>query len=214
MPSYVPSVEPYDSGGLEVGDGHRLYWEAVGNPTGIPAVFVHGGPGSGASPAARGFFEPSRFRAFLFDQRGCGRSRPLVTERGADLSTITTDRLVADIERLREHVGVDRWLVVGVSWGVTLALAYAQAHPQRVAGTGAPGNTPLRRFGPAGHRILATTTRASCFLSSSARIYRQSRVEPRLGTRYWIKYGHTKDPRRHEPTQLGAITERERDLRR
>jgi proline iminopeptidase len=129
-----PSVEPYDWGRLEVGDGHWLYWEAVGNPTGIPAVFLHGGPGSGASPAARGFFEPSRFRAFLFDQRGCGRSRPLITERGVDLSTFTTDRLVADIERLREHVAVDRWLVVGVSWGVTLALAYAQTHPQRVAG--------------------------------------------------------------------------------
>jgi proline iminopeptidase len=130
----VPLVEPIDSDRLEVGDGHRLYWEAVGNPTGIPAVFLHGGPGSGSSPAARGYFEPSRFRAFLFDQRGCGRSRPLITERGVDLSTFTTDRLVADIERLRGHVGVDRWLVVGVSWGVTLALAYAQAHPQRVAG--------------------------------------------------------------------------------
>ena len=134
MPSYVPSVEPYDWGGLEVGDGHWLYWEAVGTPAGMPAVFLHGGPGGGSSPAARGYFVPSRFRAFLFDQPGCGRSRPLITERGVDLSTFTTDRLVADIERLRGHVGVDRWLVVGVSWGVTLALAYAQAHPRRVAG--------------------------------------------------------------------------------
>ena len=130
----VPSVEPYDSGGLEVGDGLRLYWEAVGNPTGIPAVFLHGGRDSGASPVARGFFEPSRYRVFLFDQRGCGRSLPLITDPDADMSTFTTERLVADIERLRGHVGVDRWLVVGVSWGVTLALAYAQAHPRRVAG--------------------------------------------------------------------------------
>jgi proline iminopeptidase len=130
----VPSVEPADSDRLEIGDGHWLYWEAMGNPAGVPAVFLHGGPGSGSSPAARRFFVPSRFRAFLFDQRGCGRSRPLITERGVDLSTITTERLVADIERLREHFRVDRWLVVGVSWGVTLALAYAQAHPQRVAG--------------------------------------------------------------------------------
>jgi proline iminopeptidase len=128
------TVEPYDTGRIDVSDGHRLYWEAVGNPAGAPAVFLHGGPGSGSCPAARQYFDPSSFRAYLFDQRGCGRSRPLVTDPGSDLSTITTQHLIDDVERIREHGGIDRWLVVGVSWGVTLALAYAQIYPRRVAG--------------------------------------------------------------------------------
>lgn len=127
-----PGVDPYDSGVLEVTDGHRLYWETVGTPTGTPAVYLHGGPGSGATPGARGYFDPTAFRAVLFDQRGCGRSRPLADSPDTDLSTNTTAHLVADIERLREHLGIERWVVVGVSWGVTLALAYAQEHPDRV----------------------------------------------------------------------------------
>jgi proline iminopeptidase len=129
-----PLVEPYDTGWLEVGHGHRMYWEAVGNPAGLPAVYLHGGPGSGSRPPARHYFDPSIYRAYLFDQRGCGRSRPLVTDPSCDLSTITTQRLIDDLERLREHAEVDRWLVVGVSWGVTLALAYAQTHLRRVTG--------------------------------------------------------------------------------
>src|SRR5437764_4291056 len=105
---------------LPVTEGHTLYWETVGDPAGTPAIFLHGGPGSGCRPGARCNFAPSAYRAVLFDQRGCGRSRPLVSCPDADLSTNTTLRLVEDIERLREHLGVDRWVVVGGSWGVTL----------------------------------------------------------------------------------------------
>ena len=128
---YEP-IEPYDFGELEVGDGQTLYWETVGAPQGLPAVWLHGGPGSGSTAGARRHFDPSVYRAVLFDQRGCGRSRPLVSEPDADLTVNTTDRLVADIEQLRTHLRIDRWLVVGVSWGVTLGLVYAQRHPDRV----------------------------------------------------------------------------------
>src|SRR4051812_38626041 len=119
---------------LDVGDGHRVYWEALGRPDGLPAVWLHGGPGSGASVSARGCFDPSAYRVVLFDQRGCGRSRPLAGDPEADLSTNTTQHLVADLERLREHLRIDRWVVAGASWGVTLGLVYAQAFPRRVAG--------------------------------------------------------------------------------
>jgi proline iminopeptidase len=125
-------VEPYDSGMLDVGDGHRVYWECCGNPAGKPAVYLHGGPGAGATPSERRFFDPDAYRVVLFDQRGSGRSRPLASEPDADLSTNTTTHLIADIERLRQRHGIDSWTVVGVSWGTTLALAYAQTHPQRV----------------------------------------------------------------------------------
>jgi proline iminopeptidase len=128
-----PPAEPYDSGLLEVGDGHRVYWEVCGNPAGRPAVYLHGGPGSGATVGARRYFDPDAYRVVLFDQRGSGRSRPLASEPDADLSTNTTAHLIADIERLRELHGADRWTVLGISWGTTLGLAYAQAHPQRVA---------------------------------------------------------------------------------
>lgn len=133
MPRLHAVAEPYQSGVLPVGDGHRLYWETVGDPDGAPAVFLHGGPGSGSTPGARRYFDPVGYHAVLFDQRGCGRSRPLISDPTIDLSLITTDYLVADLEQLREHLGIDRWVVVGVSWGVTLALVYAQAYPQRVA---------------------------------------------------------------------------------
>jgi proline iminopeptidase len=113
---YEP-VEPYDFGALKAGDGQTLYWETVGSPQGLPAVWLHGGPGSGSTPGARRHFDPSAYRAVLFDQRGCGRSRPLVSEPDANLSVNTTDHLVADLERLRTHLRVDRWVVVGVSWG-------------------------------------------------------------------------------------------------
>lgn len=127
-------VEPFDSGTLEVGDGQRVYWETVGRADGVPAVWLHGGPGSGSSRLARGYFDPMLYRAVLFDQRGCGRSRPLVSDPSVDLRTNTTDHLIADLELLREHLGIRRWVVAGVSWGVTLGLAYAQHHPERVAG--------------------------------------------------------------------------------
>jgi proline iminopeptidase len=133
MAALHPAVEPFESGMLDVGDGHALYWEAVGNPQGMPAVYLHGGPGSGATPAERRYFDPRAYRAVLFDQRGCGRSRPLAAGLDANLSANTTRHLVADIERLREHLAVERWVVAGVSWGATLALVYAQAHPDRVS---------------------------------------------------------------------------------
>ncbi len=122
-----PPVEPNRSGHLAVGNGHEIYWEECGNPKGKPVVFLHGGPGAGCDERARRFFDPARYRIFLFDQRGCGRSRP-----HASLEHNTTWDLVADIERLRELAGVERWQAFGGSWGSTLALAYAESHPERV----------------------------------------------------------------------------------
>jgi proline iminopeptidase len=124
-----PAIEPFASGFLDVGSGHEIYHEQVGRPDGAPVLFVHGGPGGGVDVNARRFFDPDRCRAVLFDQRGAGRSRPL-----ASLTENTTAHLVADIEQLRRLLGVERWLVFGGSWGSTLALAYAQAHPERVTG--------------------------------------------------------------------------------
>ncbi len=122
-----PEIEPYKSGHLDVGDGHRLYWELCGNPEGKPAVFLHGGPGGGSSPDHRRQFDPARYNVLVFDQRGCGKSTPY-----ASLEANTTAHLVADIERLREMAGIDKWLVFGGSWGSTLSIAYAQAYPDRV----------------------------------------------------------------------------------
>lgn len=123
-----PPIEPYATGLLEVGEGHRLYWEKCGNPHGKPVVFLHGGPGGGASPNHRRQFDPARYHILVFDQRGCGRSTPF-----ASLEANTTQHLVADIERLRTEVmGCEKWQVFGGSWGSTLSLAYAQAHPERV----------------------------------------------------------------------------------
>ena len=132
MLSFYPEIEPFDTGMLDVGDGQELYWETSGDPNGKPAVFLHGGPGAAVTPQHRRLFDPAKYRIVLFDQRGSGRSRPHVSEPGFDLSTHTTWNLVADIERLREHLGVDRWQVFGGSWGSTLALAYAETHPDRV----------------------------------------------------------------------------------
>ena len=117
---------------LDVGEGHQVYWEAVGDPAGTPAVWLHGGPGSGSAAGSRQVFDPAAYRAVLFDQRGCGRSRPLADGSTADLSTNTTQHLLRDVEQLRENLRIDRWVVAGASWGVTLALAYAQRHPDRV----------------------------------------------------------------------------------
>ncbi len=125
--SFYPELAPHESGHLEVGDGHRVYFEVSGNPGGKPVVFVHGGPGGGTDPKQRRFFDPNAYRIVLFDQRGCGKSTP-----HASLQHNTTWHLVADMERLRQHLGIERWQVFGGSWGSTLALAYAQAHPGRV----------------------------------------------------------------------------------
>jgi proline iminopeptidase len=126
-PKPYPAVEPYRTGRLAVGDGHELYWELCGNPDGRPAVFLHGGPGSGSAPHHRRLFDPARYNVLLFDQRGAGRSTPL-----GSLRANTTPHLLGDIERLRALVGAERWLVFGGSWGATLGLAYAEAHPERV----------------------------------------------------------------------------------
>jgi len=135
-----PPIEPFRHGWLDVGDGHSIYWELCGNPQGKPAVFLHGGPGGGCSPSQRQFFDPKRYCVLLFDQRGCGRSRP-----HASIEANTTWHLVADIERLREMIGVERWLVFGGSWGSTLALAYAERHPERVTELVLRGIFTLRR---------------------------------------------------------------------
>jgi proline iminopeptidase len=128
-----PAIEPNDTGTLDVGDGHRVYWECCGNLDGKPAIYLHGGPGSGCTPGQRRWFDPDAYRVVLFDQRGCGRSRPLASEPDADLSANTTGHLITDMEELRGHLGIDRWTVLGMSWGTTLGLAYAQAHPERVS---------------------------------------------------------------------------------
>jgi proline iminopeptidase len=122
-----PEIEPYRTGYLRVSPIHEIYYEECGNPRGKPALFVHGGPGAGGDTSPRRFFDPARYRVILFDQRGCGRSRP-----HAELRENTTQHLVADMERLRIELGIERWLVFGGSWGSTLALVYAEAHPERV----------------------------------------------------------------------------------
>ncbi|WP_158887677.1 prolyl aminopeptidase [Amycolatopsis anabasis] len=131
MHTLYPELEARRTGQLDVGDGNLVYWEESGNPAGKPVVFLHGGPGGGCSPTHRRLFAPEAYRIVLFDQRGCGRSTPHASE-SAELSANTTWHLVADMERLREHLGIERWQVFGGSWGSTLALAYAEKHPERV----------------------------------------------------------------------------------
>src|SRR6266508_3375479 len=136
MDELYPPIEPYDKGMLDVGDGNLVYWEACGNPEGKPALVVHGGPGSGCTPRHRRYFDPERYRVVLFDQRGCGRSTPHASDPATDLRHNTTGHLLADMERLREHLGIQRWLLSGGSWGSTLLLAYAQGNPRRVSEIG------------------------------------------------------------------------------
>ncbi len=124
-----PEREAFDSGLLEAGGGHRVYWEQSGSPGGVPVIFLHGGPGSGCAPKHRRYFHPQHYRAVIFDQRGAGRSGP-----PGELRDNTTQALVADMERIREHLRLPRWLLFGGSWGATLALVYARAHPERVSG--------------------------------------------------------------------------------
>ena len=133
MAALYPSIEPYEHGWLEVGDGQSLYWETCGSPTGRPALVLHGGPGSGCTPGVRRFFDPAAFRIVLFDQRGCGRSLPHAADPAVSLTANTTPNLIADIEAVRRRLGVERWLVFGSSWGSALGLAYAQQYPERVS---------------------------------------------------------------------------------
>jgi proline iminopeptidase len=140
MRALYPPVEPYRTGTLPVSELHTLFFEEVGNSQGRPAVFLHGGPGGGIEPDYRRYFDPARWRLVLFDQRGCGRSTP-----HAELRQNTTWDLVADIERLRETLGIGKWMVFGGSWGSTLALAYAETHPERCLGLVLRGIFLLRR---------------------------------------------------------------------
>ncbi len=133
MRSVYPPTEPFASGMLDVGEGHRIYWEVAGNPRGKPAVALHGGPGSGCSPSWRRLFNADEYRVVLFDQRNCRRSTPHAGEPVVDLSANTTQHLLGDIEQLRASLGIERWLVIGGSWGSTLGLAYAEAWPERVS---------------------------------------------------------------------------------
>ncbi|WP_028280795.1 prolyl aminopeptidase [Arthrobacter sp. H5] len=127
-----PPIDTFNSGLLPVDDGNEIYWETSGNPKGKPALFLHGGPGSGIRGGYRRHYDPEKFFIVGFEQRGCGRSRPLATDPSGDLSTNTTTALIADMEALRKHLGIEKWLLYGASWGTTLALAYAQEHPQQV----------------------------------------------------------------------------------
>jgi proline iminopeptidase len=132
-PDLYPEIEPYAHGMLDVGEGNRVYWETCGNPSGKPALVVHGRPGSGCSPWFRRLFDPRAYRIVLFDQRNCGRSLPHAADAATDLAANTTQHLVEDMEGLREKLDVDRWLVLGGSWGSALGLAYAESHPERVS---------------------------------------------------------------------------------
>ncbi|HVE23012.1 MAG TPA: prolyl aminopeptidase [Acidocella sp.] len=149
-----PEIGPFETGYLPLEDGHVMYWEQVGNPHGKPVLFLHGGPGAGAGAVHRRFFDPAIWRAVIFDQRGAGRSKPL-----GSLTANTTPHLIADIETLREFLGIERWLLFGGSWGSTLALAYAQAHPDAVAGA------VLRGI------FLGRATEVEWFLHGMARVF-------------------------------------------
>ena len=128
-----PAIEPFKQGMLDMGHGQLIFWQTSGNPDGKPAVVVHGGPGTGSSPRHRRLFDPEAYLIIQFDQRGSGRSTPHAGDPTTDLAANTTHHLIADMERLREHLGVERWLLWGGSWGVTLALTYAQRYPRRVS---------------------------------------------------------------------------------
>lgn len=138
--SLYPEITPYNTGRLKVSDIHEIYFEECGNPDGVPALMVHGGPGGGSNPTMQRYHDPDYYRIILFDQRGCGRSTP-----HAELEENTTWDLVADMERLREHLGIERWQLLGGSWGSTLSLAYAETHPQHVSELILRGVFTLRR---------------------------------------------------------------------
>ena len=145
MVDLYPPTSPYDTGFLDTGDGNRIYYEQLGNPAGKPALNVHGGPGAGAPRKPTQAWDPDSYRVIRFDQRNCGRSTPHASDPAADMSLNTTQHLIEDMERLREHLHIDRWLLNGASWGVTLILAYAQQHPDRVSAIIVPAVTMCRR---------------------------------------------------------------------
>jgi proline iminopeptidase len=145
MAAPSPPNEPYDHGLLDVGDGNHVYWEARGNPDGKPALVVHGGPGSSCEGSTGRSFDQDRYRVVLFDQRGCGRSTPHASDPSTDMSVNTTEHLLADMERLREHLGIEQWLLHGGSWGSALILAYAERHPGRVSEVVIPSVTTCRQ---------------------------------------------------------------------
>ncbi len=153
METLYGEIEPYETGRLDAGDGNLVYWEVCGRPAGKPTVMLHGGPGSGCVPGSRRYFNPAAYRFVLFDQRGCGRSTPNAGDPAVDLATNTTEHLIADIERLRSHLGIERWMVVGGSWGSTLGLAYAERFPDRVS------EMVLFSVGTTSHREVRWVTR-------------------------------------------------------
>lgn len=145
MDVLYPEIEPFEQGMLDVGDGNLLYWEVCGNRNGKPVVVLHGGPGSGCTTGMRRFFDPAAYRIVLFDQRNCGHSRPHASNPQTDLSANTTQHLLADMEKLREYLHIERWMLCGGSWGSTLALAYAEQFPGRVTAMVIPGVTTTRQ---------------------------------------------------------------------
>ncbi|WP_377273081.1 prolyl aminopeptidase [Peterkaempfera sp. SMS 1(5)a] len=145
MVDLYPPTSPYDTGFLDTGDGNRIYYEQLGNPEGKPALSVHGGPGSGAPQRPTKAWDPECYRVIRYDQRNCGRSTPHAGDPSADMSLNTTQHLIDDMERLREHLGIERWLLNGASWGSTLVLAYAQQHPGRVSEVVIQAVTTTRR---------------------------------------------------------------------
>ncbi len=157
-PGFYPAIKSYDTGRLDVGDGHRIYWEQSGNPDGVPVVFLHGGPGSGCNSQQNRFFDPKHYRIILFDQRGAGLSTPY-----AETNANTTDHLVGDIEKLRLHLAVESWLVFGGSWGSTLSLVYAIRHRDRCKGL------ILRGI------FLATQEELDWFIDGMAKIFPEAR---------------------------------------
>ena len=165
--SLYPDCTPYASGMLKLDARHAMHWECCGNPGGVPLLFIHGGPGGGSLPHHRRYYDPSFWRIVLYDQRGAGRSTP-----AAELTDNTTAHLIDDIERLREHLGIDRWLLFGGSWGSTLALLYAQAHPDRVLGL------VLRGI------FLATRGEIDWFMHGMARIFPEA----------WREFAHFLPP--------------------
>ena len=198
-PPLYPPIEPYRSGMLPVDDRHTLYWEECGNPDGVPVLFLHGGPGAGLSPLHRQFFDPAHYRIVLFDQRGAGQSTPLGEYRDN-----TTQLLIADIETLRQKMGIDHWLVFGGSWGSTLALAYGQAHPERCSGFVLRGIflcTPaeidwflngIKWFFPEEHarfvEAIAPGERGDLLAAYAKRLFSDDPAANALAARTWSRY--------------------------
>lgn len=207
---FPPIEQARRNGKLPVDEVHTLYWEESGNPDGVPVVYLHGGPGEGAPPAKRQFWDPDHYRIVLFDQRGALRSTPL-----AQLRNNTTQALVSDIEALREHLGIDRWLITGGSWGTTLALAYGQAHPQRCLGFILRGvflgtrdeidwfMHGMRRFFPRAHEdfvnVIPEAERTDLLSAYLARMTADDEQTRLQAIRGWVRYSASCSLLRHDP---------------